>query len=349
MLSSVDLMMPESQIAPAPTAIPARTGGRVLVKGVGGLGNRMLSLLTASLYAAAAERRLFVDWRDSIFTGRSSKCPNLFDDLFVSPIVDPLPESIDAQSVVPALWQGRLDETVAVVGRSHDPNFHNRFGSFRDLAVDLRRVDYADDALLVFWSWREVLRPLRPYLRRINNRCTGMSDWELLREAAKRYLHPCERVRIAVDQFIDKHFAPRMLGLHIRATDLVAPVEKLIRNAERTVRREGYEGVFCSTDNAEVAERARRALPNVVTLPKQMPPAGVPLHYDPAYGDRIERATQALTDMLLLSRCQCLVYAGRSSFGYVASILAPPGQVLVDVDRFNLRVRAKRYFKSWIY
>ena len=342
-------MVSHSQIDLAPPISTATLRGLILVKGVGGLGNRMLSFLTASLLAVVAGRRLLVDWRDSIFTGRAGTAPDLFDALFVSPIVDPLPVNIESPSVIPALWQGRLNETLAVVGRGHDPNFHNRYGSFRDLAVNLRRYDYDENVLLVFWSWREVVRPLRPYLASMDRRYKAMSDWEILREAARCYLQPREDISAAVDKFIANHFGRRMLGLHIRATDMRAPVEKLMQTAIRIAARERCDGVFLSTDNAEVENRVRSALPNVVTQPKELPKGAVPLHYDPNCADRVKRATQALTDMLLLSRCQCLTYAARSSFGCMAGIFAPPGQVTVDVDRFNPRIRAKKFLQSWIY
>jgi hypothetical protein len=329
--------------------VEAMTGGLILVKGIAGLGNRMLAFLTASLFAVATGRRLIVDWRDPIYTGRGGMAPDLFSDLFVSPLVDQLPERIEARTAVPALWQGRLDETLAVVGRSHDPKFFKRFGSFRHLAVDLRQIDFAQDVLPVFWSWREVLRPLRPYLSRIDARFPQMSDWEILREAGRRYLQPCERIHAAVERFIAGHFTRRMLGLHIRATDALAPVGKLIRTAKRLVRQQQCDGVFLATDNIQMEERMRRTLPNVVTLPKEMPREVVPLHYDPACKDRVERATQALMDILLLSRCQCLSYSSRSSFGYVASIWAPSGQIAVDVDRFHPIIRAKKLVQSWIY
>ena len=320
----------------------------ILVKGMGGLGNRMLSVLTASLFAVVSKRRLLVDWRDPIFTGRSGAAPDLFSELFVSQLVEPLPDKIHAASVAPPLWSGRLDETLGVVGRDHDPLFYKKFGSFRQLAISLRRVEYPED-LLVFWSWREVMRPLRGHLERVDPRFQRMTNQAILREAAQKFLQPCERVQSIVSQFVDDNFQGRMLGLHIRATDLRAPVEKLLRAASRQIKRYGCDGVFCATDNAEVEDRVRLTLPNVVTLPKQLPKGAVPLHYDPDCQDRIERATQALVDMLLLSQCQNLVYASRSSFGYVASLYAPEGQIVRDVDRINPKVQAKRLVQSWIY
>ena len=320
----------------------------VLVKGTAGLGNRMLCVLTASLYAVVTGRRLLVDWRDPLFTGRSGSAPDLFCELFVSPLADPLPEKIESRSVAPSLWQDRLNDTVGVLGRDHDPLFFQKFGSFRNLAIRLGRTDYPED-VLVFWSFREVMRPIKAHLIRLDQRYRKMSDLEILRDAAKKYLQPCERVQSITNQFVSENYRKRMLGLHIRATDLQAPVEKLLRVAGQLVKKYNCDGVFCATDNAEVEVRARQMLPNVITLPKELPKGSIPLHYDPNCQDRVERATQALVDMLLLSRCPILAYASRSSFGYVATIFAPEGQVAIDVDRFNPKVQGKRFLRSWIY
>lgn len=326
----------------------AEAKASVLVKGTGGLGNRMLSVMTASLFAVTAKRRLLVDWRDPIFTGRSGTAPDLFRELFTSPLVDPLPDTIEASSVAPALWRDRLNETLAVVGRDHDPLFYKKFGSFRKLAISLRRNDYPED-LIVFWSWREVMRPLRKHLIRMNPRYRQMTNKEILREAAQQYLRPCERIESLTNAFVDEHFRGKMLGLHIRSTDLQAPVEKLLTLATKVAREQGFDGVFCATDNGEVEARVRQMLPNVVTLPKRLPKGAIPLHYDPECQDRIETASQALVDMMLLSRCPTLIYASRSSFAYVASLYAADGQVLLDVDGMNPKIQAKRYIQSWVY
>jgi hypothetical protein len=308
----------------------------------------MLSALTASLFAVVSRRRLLVDWRDAIFTGRSDSAPDLFSQLFVSPLADPLPERIEAASVAPALWRNRLDEQLGVVGRDYDPLFYKKFGSFRHLSISLKQADYPEE-LLVFWSWREVMRPLRSHLVRRDRRYRGMTNLEILREAANSYLRPSERIQALIEQFVGQHFSPKMLGLHVRATDLRAPVDRLIDLATHLVREHSYDGMFCATDNAEVEDRIRRLAPNVVTLTKQFPKGAVPLHYNPDAGDRLETATQALMDMLLLARCQNIVYAGRSSFGYVASLYAENKRQLVDVDRYNPTICAKRYLQSWIY
>lgn len=320
----------------------------VLVKGTGGLGNRMLSVMTASLFAETAKRRLLIDWRDPIFTGRSGTAPDLFQELFTSPLVDPLPDTIEAKTVAPDLWRDRLNETLAVVGRDFDPLFYKKFGSFRQLAISLRRNDYPED-LIVFWSWREVMRPLRKHLCRMDSRYRQMTNLQILREAAQKYVKPCDRITQLVDQFVQSNFRPNMLGLHIRSTDLQAPVEKLLSLASRVAKERQCEGVFVATDNGEVETRARQMLPNVVTLPKKLPKGAIPLHYDPECQDRIETASQALVDMLLLSRCPTLVYASRSSFAYVASLYAPEGQILLDVDRMNPKIQFKRFAQSWVY
>jgi len=319
-----------------------------LVKGQGGLGNRMLSVMTATLYSLIMKRRMYVDWRDPIYTGRSIASQDLFQDLFISSLVDPLPDRLDFESVAPAMWRGRLEEMLGVVGREYDPDFYKKFNSFTKLGVRLKPVDYPEE-LIVFWSWREVMRPLRPLLVRLDDRYRKMTNVEILGDTAKKFLQPCERVQSLVNEFTATHFQPRMLGLHIRATDLQAPTEKILAVAQRQVLEQGCDGVFCATDNADVEDRVRSLFPNVVTLPKGMARGGIPLHYDPECGDRVERATQALVDILLLSRCNALVYASRSSFGYVASLYANQGQFVVDVDAYNPIVQMKRIAQSFVY
>jgi hypothetical protein len=76
---------------------------------------------------------------------------------------------------------------------------------------------------------------------------------------------------------------------------------------------------------------------------------GIPLHYDPECKDRVERATQALVDMLLLSECPNLLYASRSSFAYVATMFSAIHQKIVDVDRYNPKIVLKRIAQSWVY
>jgi len=319
-----------------------------LVKGQGGLGNRMLSVMTATLYSLIMNRRMYVDWRDPIYTGRSIPTENLFQDLFTSSMVDPLPDRLDFESVAPAMWRGRLEEILGDVGRDYDPEFYKKFNSFTKLGIRLKPVDYPEE-LIVFWSWREVMRPLKPLLVRMDDRYRTMTNVEILGETAKSYLQPCERVQSLVNEFTKTRFQPRMLGLHIRATDLQAPTEKILAVAKRQLQEQRCDGVFCATDNADVEDRVRSLFPNVVTLPKGMARGGIPLHYDPECGDRVERATQALVDILLLSRCDALVYASRSSFGYVASMYAAQEQFVVDVDAYNPIVQIKRIVQSFVY
>lgn len=320
----------------------------ILVKGGAGLGNRILALLTASLFAVLTKRRLLIDWRDPTYAGDSGHGLNLFPNLFESPLADPLPDLIEAETVAPALWHDRLNESVDVVGRDHDPTFYKKFSSFRKLAVSLRKIDYPED-MLVFWSFREVLTPLRPYLIKMDSRYRGMSNHEILRDAAQRYLHPSQPIQSMVEQFKREHFKERMLGLHIRATDLMAPVEKLLKKASEVAKKENCQGVFCATDNAEVEHRARQLLPNVITLPKDLPKGAVPLHDDPDCQDRFERAAQALVDMLLLAECPNLVFASRSSFATVATLFSKNEPMVIDIDKYNAKIQLKRIVQSWIY
>jgi hypothetical protein len=80
----------------------------LLVKGIAGLGNRLLCLLTASLYARLSGRKLVVDWRDENY---SSGAVNAFHHFFQSSLCAPADQVPATDSVAPAIWRGRLHES----------------------------------------------------------------------------------------------------------------------------------------------------------------------------------------------------------------------------------------------
>ena len=62
-----------------------------------------------------------------------------------------------------------------------------------------------------------------------------------------------------------------------------------------------------------------------------------------------DRAIEALKDIFLLARCDYLVYPRGSTFSYLARCIgAFSDQNLVDVERYDLIVRAKRTMHSWL-
>lgn len=68
------------------------------------LGNRVLSLLSALLYARLSGRHLLVDWRDGMY---AEEGVNAFSHLFQSRWATPVRSSPVTDSVTPSMWRGR--------------------------------------------------------------------------------------------------------------------------------------------------------------------------------------------------------------------------------------------------
>jgi len=56
-----------------------------------------------------------------------------------------------------------------------------------------------------------------------------------------------------------------------------------------------------------------------------------------------------LVDMYLLAECDCLIYSGYSTFSLISRILsdAQPENI-VDIDRFNVKVRLKKIIRELV-
>jgi len=95
-------------------AMPGTTherGKLLLVKGIEGLGNRMLCALTGILYARLTGRTLFVDWGDFFYSNDGS---NAFPRFFRCSSCAPASEIPQTDSVHPSIWRGRLRESACL-------------------------------------------------------------------------------------------------------------------------------------------------------------------------------------------------------------------------------------------
>ena len=328
----------------------------LLVKGIAGLGNRVLSLLSATLYAEMAGRRVVVDWRDAVFAPQGdedSRHVDLFPRLFTPGPLTGWDDRGDldglADDVYPAVWRGQLDVSAADRSLAIDPAKAASFGGTALTSAHPGRLDYPAP-LVVMWSWRERLVPMRRHLRR-HGPARGKSDFALLRDVCRRTLTPSVEVMARTDAVWAAAEGSPTVGLHVRQTDERAPVGKLLDATARTLDRTGATTLFLATDNGaiEADVRSRFADVKVVTLAKQFPPPGTPMHYDPSCRDRVSCAREALCDMLLLGRCDDLIYAGRSSFGIVARLFANDAQRAQDCDRWVPKVMLKKAVQKHVY
>jgi hypothetical protein len=307
---------------------PSSTGKVLLVKGVSGLGDRILCALTAALYARLSERTLVIDWSDDAY---SSDGTNAFHNFFLSSACEPGSAIQDTDSVVPAIWRGRIHETAAALRDCHGA-LHDAQG-WRTFSIDLGRLDY-DEAVAVLWTYGAELTPLLPHLDQPEPPGPAGRAAILARMLADTLtLQPAIQAR--VDGFRRAHFAGRMVGVHVRYSDYRTALRRTLQQLEALLRRDPACTIFLSTDNIQVRRLFEDRYGRVISTPHWYAPIpGQALHFGAARPDPTARGVEALIDLYLLAACDDLIVDTSSSFACVATLLThAPASRVFDVKR----------------
>lgn len=310
----------------------------LLVKGIGGMANRMLALATGWTYAQLAGRELVVDWSDARYSRRGD---NAYPHFFARPGSGLLDRAMASRSVTPSVWKCNLNVNAGLFLKQNTRTSVRDPAEWARLAVDLSQVDHPEETA-VYWSHFDRLDELRRHF-------TGpFAGWRqpghdallgrILREDFQLRLELKGRIR----RFEKERFRDRMIGVHVRATDLRTRAEAVLQRADALRRRHPEAGIFLATDNRSVEERFRRAFAGVVTTEKWFPPPGEMMHGGTA-PDPLENGVEALVDLFLLARCAILVIDQNSSYGYAARLIGGHKRGSVhDMRRFAFVPRRLR-------
>jgi hypothetical protein len=300
----------------------------LLVKGKAGMGNRLLAVLGAILYARLTGRGLHVDWSDRAYSNDRS---NSFPRLFARPTLVGGEPIFRSTSVAPEAWAAHLrlsvDELLARHGADdadHSADVRARF------SIDQARADYTED-VLVRWAWTDEVFRLRPHLRGAFASLAACTDEALLRKIVREDVGLSEPIRQRVHEVQTREFSDVTIGMHIRHSDRRNKYQQYPAIIERIRRQYPRATLFLATDNASVEADLCRRYGRIVVTKKWYAPPGTPLHRGGVCPDKLELGIEALTDLWLLGRCDYLVYNSTSSFGLFASLLSSsPGAHLID-------------------
>lgn len=294
-----------------------RRGGVVLVKGHEGMGNRILSLLGASLYARLAGRELLVDWRDGVY---AEEGVNAFSNLFRSRFATSLSSSPVTESVTPWMWRGRLDWSANAMWGHHVPP-STPLGPFagRVFSADVRTLDHPEE-VVVIWSLTSFVSQLRPHLK---------GHWESLRRL--------DDAGIAARLFRDFDFHPAIVeraasiraawggepavGVHVRNTDRRTNLSRLTNRLDAILARRPGCRLFLATDDKAIEALFSDLYPGMVTVPKWFATSG-PLHkWGSGCPDRVAMGRDVLVEILLLAGCDDVVLDSDSTFAFLVKLL----------------------------
>ena len=313
----------------------------ILVKGRAGLGNRIVSLLSAALFARLTRRRLVVDWSDPTYSSDGS---NSIHHFFTSPLFSPAGQIPDTASIHPALWRGHLRDNVVAVSRKFLSRTFRYPTSSRHTSADLSRLDHPEQ-VLVMWSFFPLIRDMRHHFRGPFSEFRGLDDEAILSRLMKETLHLHPSIMERVTAIRATWPARPVIGVHIRHTDRKARIGAIQSRLRQLLTANPGLGVFLCTDNRDVEASLRLAYPDLLTTSKWFPDNGHDrMHECQDCPDKRANGVEALTDLYLLAGCDHLVLDKSSSFAYLAALLSDqaPGRIH-DLHPWRLLTPNQRY------
>ena len=295
----------------------------IIVKGEAGLGNRMESFIEAIVYAQLSGRRLIMDWTDGMY---ATKGVNSFHELFASSLVDSQISIPKTDSVLPEIWKGNLNKGLMEMKSKYGPlgwedGWPNKVKKI--YAIDSTTIDY-EEKVVVFYNYFFNFEGLKKHADFFPD------DWpkrkeDLLIYLIRKYLPLKEKITKAALDFKLNNYKQKVVGVHIRYTDnrkhsdRTPDLQKYSNAILAILKKLPAAKIFLATDNPIILESYKKEYPGLISTDKFIPEdANTGIHFSRNM-DKLESAKEALTDMLLLSKTDYLVYSYNSSFGRMAA------------------------------
>ena len=311
-----------------------------LIKAKGGLGNRVLSSASAILYADSTKRKWSIDWRDGVYAKQGV---NAYRYLFSSNANTDLPNLNSSSVVVPSIWSEKLHESASCLIQLHYPNKHSNPFTYRYLSAPLN-LKKEHGVVEVFWSYTSKYGRIKKFLSKSNR----LPKDRALSQVISRYFQPCEDVTLAVNALMSG-VKGKVLGVHIRYTDLKVPIEKILIKLDQCMKSGEYHSLFLATDNVDIEKKIVQKYSNVVVSNKRFNLSRQQLHDANSTDQKVDGAREALIDMVALSRCNSLMYCSRSTFAETSRLMGSFSKnELYDIDRYNLKIRLKRFLQEYL-
>jgi hypothetical protein len=324
-----------------------------VIKGVAGLGNRLITLSKAIEYAEATGRTLYVDWRDGM-NGPIQK--NVFYNYFEL-------HGIDCTSD-PAEIVERLNNGADIYPAFYNlPDFnrpmHEMCNYLRPSVIKKNKIKIAlsfifrhkAGNLVGLDSWELKNAPkstsykksIQGFFSSDNFPPGGRLSKKLTQDIVifadfqpicffnnfRRHVSLKKEYRDAFSAFALKNTLSEAVGVHIRHTDKSPPTQlsKLPAKISDLMRSEPGLKVFLSTDNNDIEEIFKKEFGDkLIVYPKNIPTVsrGGIHHWARRCKDEdVKRRIfeESLADMWLLSMTKYLFRQGNSSFSHISKLL----------------------------
>jgi len=305
----------------------------ILVKGFFGLAGRLKALIESVAYAELTDRDVFVEWRDKSY---SPDGDDVFFKLFESRNIRPWPDPPPSTGIVPARWAPFVDVSVEDLGKVSKERGNGE--SVTDFEIDVTKYEGDDPVIVVFRGARQktqmmerlqriqlrALEPGSPVTPRTIRPAIGRRDFPgLVKEVMSEEIVLRPEIRHHVDAFKKKHFDGCVIGVHVRYTDKIVDLSRVLAALDEVLEKEPDAKIFLASDSQSVTDLFKNRYPNVIARDITRSHEVANLHRSESWSaDALQKAVDALTDIYLLAACDYLLYCRDMGFSVLPYALS---------------------------
>lgn len=337
----------------------------LVVKGVGGIGNRFISLMKAINYAKKTDRTIYLDWCDGMF-GPSGN--NIFFKYFnlknVEYIDSPeivleniengattFPKILNQNDITNALLKNYYACTPWI---ANFPHYKVGMGLiFRhklSYLFGLQSFQRIDDKKGYFGVVRDIFKgdnfPLGAALPSwLKSEVVMFADFRPLCSIKKlfNYIQLKDEYLDQYEKYALENDFSNVIGVHVRYTDKQpkSQLDKLIEKLKNDLEKNRGLKIFLCSDNNDIISEFKSLFPNkIIFFEKYMPDVNYGGVHKWAYKyfeeDKKEQLFyDCLADMWLLSMTKFLYWQGNSSFSLISKEIKNDASTTFDWMKFR--------------
>jgi hypothetical protein len=314
----------------------------LIVKGKGGMGNRMLCAATGILYGQLADRNVWVDWRDHTY---SDDGRNVFPLYFDTDLVKEIPR-FDNETIFPKIWQGNLQQSAHWMIEKYYRSKHSSLFIENKISIDTSKLDYSE-TVVVLWSYTEKIRKMKKIIKKSTQNYFFESKEQILRQIFTQKMPISDHIKRNISSFKSKYWREKVIGVHIRYTDRKINIDKYQKPLKYFLEKYPSAYIFLCTDNKQILKYFEEEYDRLFWLEKWYPEDNKTMHQNDKCPNRYHNGIEALMDMYLLAECDVLIYAGHSTFSWISKILSnAPSDHKVDILARNPTVQLKKIIRN---
>jgi len=331
----------------------------VIVKGIAGLGNRLRVVAASIEYAKKTNRKVYIDWKDGMFSKEGTNAFNRFFRIVDYPHLDDSTE-LDVETYYPAIYKKlNMDTSIyyyfekkQMKNRFVRKGYHYLFKGFHKIGNLSSKIDGA----VCRWSQSYQAFVLKKEYRekyKINGKfafgahlsktidadaviyCDNIPFYSA--ETMRKHIVLQPDIQQKVDRFVaENQLNKDTVGIHIRASGkkCYGDVQKLIIKLKKYIADHHIERVFICTDNGPIEELFRQEFTDRLVVQKKYIPEireGETGIHDFAQNSNDEElklrlTEEAIIDMFALAQTPYLFYQFGSTFSEISRVYHPESE-----------------------